>query len=278
MAYETISVTPVTPNIGGLVEGIDLTKPLEAPVVQDIRDALMDRQVLFFRDQTLTHDTQKALGAHFGRLHVSVGGDGTNSKQLGGDHPEVRALHFDENSTSISGNEMWHTDQSCMETPPMGTILYIHTVPPDGGGDTMFASMYAAYEALSDNMKRYLEGVNAVHDGAQAFAQTASNKLPVSEHPIIAKHPVTGRRLLYINPVFTTRICGVSADESDAILSYLVHHCEHPNFQVRFHWSPHSIAFWDNRCTHHRALWDYYPNVRSGFRIQIEGTDKVLAG
>jgi taurine dioxygenase len=205
-------------------------------------------------------------------------GDGTNSKQLGGDHPEVRALHFDENSTSISGNEMWHTDQSCMETPPMGTILYIHTVPPDGGGDTMFASMYAAYAALSDNMKRYLEGVNAVHDGAQAFAQTASNKLPVSEHPIIAKHPVTGRRLLYINPVFTTRICGVSADESDAILSYLIHHCEHPNFQVRFHWSPHSIAFWDNRCTHHRALWDYYPNVRSGFRIQIEGADKVLAG
>jgi len=277
MAYRTISVTPVTPTIGGLVSNIDLTKALDAATVQDLHNALMKHQVLFFRDQKLTHETQKALGEHFGRLHVSVGGDGTNSKQLS-DYPEVRALHFDENSTSVSGNEMWHTDQSCMETPPMGTILYIHTVPPDGGGDTMFASMYAAYEALSDNMKRYLEGVTALHDGAGAFARTANNNLPVTEQPIVARHPVTGRRLIYVNPIFTTRICNVSKDESDAILGYLFRHCEHPNFQVRFNWRPHSIAFWDNRCTHHRALWDYYPNTRSGFRIQIEGKDRVIAG
>ena len=184
----------------------------------------------------------------------------------------------DEDPKIRNGAALWHTDQSCMETPPMGTILYIHTVPPDGGGDTMFASMYAAYDALSENMKRYLEGVTALHDGAGAFAQTANNKLPVTEQPVIAKHPVTGRKLLYVNPIFTTRICGVSKDESDAILSYLFHHCEHPNFQVRFNWSPHSIAFWDNRCTHHRALWDYYPNTRSGFRIQIQGTDRVMPG
>jgi len=277
MAYRTISVTPVTPTIGGLVSNIDLTKALDAATVQDLHNALMKHQVLFFRDQKLTHETQKALGEHFGRLHVSVGGDGTNSKQLS-DYPEVRALHFDENSTSVSGNEMWHTDQSCMETPPMGTILYIHTVPPDGGGDTMFASMYAAYDALSDNMKRYVEGVTALHDGAGAFARTATNNLPVTEQPVVARHPVTGRKLIYVNPIFTTRICNVSKDESDAILSYLFRHCEHSNFQVRFNWRPHSIAFWDNRCTHHRALWDYYPNTRSGFRIQIEGKDRVIAG
>jgi taurine dioxygenase len=123
MAYDTISVTPVTPNIGGLVEGIDLTQPLGEATVKDLHDALMDRLVLFFRDQELTHETQKALGAHFGTLHVSVGGDGTNSKQLS-DHPEVRALHFDENSTAISGNEIWHTDQSCMETPPITFTRY----------------------------------------------------------------------------------------------------------------------------------------------------------
>ncbi len=122
MAYETISVTPVSPNIGGLVGGIDLTAPLGERVVEDLHDALMEHQVLFFRDQKLTHETQKALGAHFGKLHVSVGGDGTNSKQLS-DHPEVRALHFDENSNSVSGNEMWHTDQSCLETPLLGSIL-----------------------------------------------------------------------------------------------------------------------------------------------------------
>ena len=277
MAYETISVTPVTPHIGGLISGIDLTEPLSNQTVQDLYDALMEHQALFFRDQKLTHETQMALGAHFGKLHISVGGDGTNSKQLS-DHPEVRALHFDENSKSVSGNEMWHTDQSCLETPPMGTILYQHTLPPNGGGDTMFASMYAAYDGLSPNMKRYLEGMTALHDGAGAFARTATNDLPITEQPVVAKHPVTGRQLIYVNPTFTTRLCGVSRDESDAVLSYLYQHCNHPNFQVRFRWKPHSVAFWDNRCTHHRALWDYYPNVRSGFRIQIEGTDPVIPG
>jgi len=277
MEYETIRVRRVTPHIGGLVEGIDLTQPLEARQVEELRAALMEHLVLFFRDQKLTHEAQKALGAHFGRLHVSVGGDGTNSKQLA-DHPEVRALHFTKDSTSVSGNETWHTDQSCMETPPMGTILYIHTVPPDGGGDTMFASMYAAYDALSEPMKRYLEGMTALHDGAGAFARTATNNLPVAEQPVIARHPVTGRRLLYVNPIFTTRLCGVSQEESDAVLGFLFRHCEHPNFQVRFNWQPHSVAFWDNRCTHHRALWDYYPHTRSGFRIQIEGTDRVIPG
>ena len=277
MAYNTIRVTPVTPNIGGLVEGIDLTRPLDAPVVEDLHDALMEHQVLFFRDQELTHETQKALGEHFGTLHISVGGDATNSKQLQ-DFPEVRALHFDANSRSVSGNEMWHTDQSCMETPPMGTILYIHTVPPAGGGDTMFASMYAAYEALSPAMKRYLEGMTALHDGAGAFARTATNDLPITEQPMVARHPVTGRRLLYVNPTFTTRICGVPREESDSVLGYLYRHCEHPNFQVRFRWTPHSIAFWDNRCTHHYAIWDYHPHVRSGYRIQIKGEDRVTPG
>ena len=277
MAYKTISVTAVTPNIGGLVENIDLTKPLNEGVVKDLHKALLDRQVLFFRNQDLTHEMQKALGTHFGTLHMSIGADATNSKQLS-DHPEVRALHFDANSTSISGNEMWHTDQSCMEAPPMGSILYIHTVPPDGGGDTMFASMYAAYDALSDKMKTYLEGMTALHDGAAAFAQTANNQLPVTEQPVIAKHPETGRKLIYVNPIFTTRLCNVDKDESTAILSYLFQHCEHPYFQVRFNWTPHSVAFWDNRCTHHRALWDYYPNTRSGFRIQIKGSDRVSPG
>ena len=277
MAYETISVTPMSPSIGGLVGGIDLNRPLGPPVVAELHAALMAHQVLFFRGQKLTHETHKALGEHFGRLHISVGGDGTNSRQLR-EHPEVRALHFDENSRSVSGNEMWHTDQSCLETPPMGSILYIHAVPPAGGGDTVFASMYAAYEALSPPMKRYLEGMTALHDGAGAFARTATNDLPVTEQPVVARHPVTDRKLIYVNPTFTTRLCGVPREESEAVLSFLYRHCAHPNFQVRFRWEPHSVAFWDNRCTHHLALWDYYPNVRSGYRIQIEGTDRVIPG
>lgn len=275
MGHNTITVTSVTPNIGGLVEGIDLTRPLDAPTVEDLHDALMEHQVLFFRDQELTHENQKALGEHFGKLHISVGGDGTNSKQLQ-EYPEVRSLHFDGSSKSVSGNETWHTDQSCMETPPMGTVLYIHTVPPAGGGDTMFASMYAAYDALSPAMKRYLEGMTAVHDGAGAFSRTATNQLPVTEQPMVAKHPVTGRKLLYVNAGFTSHICGISKTESDAILGFLYRHCEHPNFHVRFRWEPHSVAFWDNRCTHHFAIWDYHPNTRSGYRIQIKGEDRVI--
>jgi alpha-ketoglutarate-dependent taurine dioxygenase len=275
MAYETITATPVSPVVGAVVGDIDLTKPLTNRQVQDLHEALIEYQVLFFRNQKVDFESLKALGRHFGKLHISVGGDGTNSKQLKSD-PEVRALHFDQNSEQVSG-ERWHTDQSCAAIPPMGSVLYLHTTPPKGGGDTMFASMTAAYDGLSPRMKVYLEGLTAVHDGARAFARTATNNLPVTVQPIIAKHPVSGRKLLYVNRAFTSRICELSEDESEGILNIIFRHCEHVDFQYRFRWEPHSIAFWDNRATHHRAIWDYYPNVRSGYRIQIEGTGPVLA-
>ncbi len=275
MTYETINVTPVTPLIGGLVSNIDLTKPLGNSQVQDLNNAILEYQVLFFRNQKMTPETFKAFGEAFGKLHVSVGGDGTNSKAMK-ELPEIRTLHFDENSKSISGNEQWHTDQSCMVKPPMGTALYIHTVPPAGGGATLFASMYAAYDDLSPRMKVYLEGMTALHDGAEAFTRTSNNDLPITEQPVIAKHPVTGRKLIYVNPLFTTRMCGVSKEEGNAILTYLYQHCAYPKYSVRFHWEPHSIALWDDRCTHHLAVWDYYPHTRSGMRLQIVGEDPVI--
>jgi len=268
MQYESISVTPVSPNIGAEGSNIDLTKPINNRQVEELHGALADHLVLFFRDQKLDHESQKALGRHFGKLHISVGGDGTNSKALAGD-PEVRALHFDENSERVSG-ETWHTDQSCAKVPPMGSILYLHTVPPKGGGDTMFASMYAAYDALSDRMKAYLTGLTAVHDGTRAFEKTANNNPPISTHPLITKHPVSGRKLIFFTGLIVTKINGLPPDESDAIIAYLSKHCEHPDFQYRFRWKPHSVAFWDNRCAHHRAIWDYWPHTRSGFRIQIQ--------
>jgi taurine dioxygenase len=282
MACETISVTPMTPHIGGLVGGIDLTQPLSPETVRDLHDALMEYQVLFFRDQRLTHETQKALGEHFGRLHISVGGDGTNSKQLS-DHPEVRALHFDETSTSVSGNEMWHTDQSCMVTPPMGSVLYMTTVPPDGGGDTMFASMYAAYDALSEPMKRFLDGMTAMHDGAPYYRSVnvrigrddKGRDYPHAEHPIVRTHPVSGRKALFVNSMFTTHIVGLPKKESDAILDFLFDHIAQPRFQCRFRWQKNSMAFWDNRCVQHQAIWDYWPQTRSGYRVTIKGERPV---
>lgn len=161
---------------------------------------------------------------------------------------------------------------SCDGEPPLGSILYLHTVP-EVGGDTMFASMYAAYDALSDKMKQHLEGLTAIHDAANSLAGVvpADTILPRSSHPVIRTHPVTKRKTIYVNEVFTTRIEGVSKAESRALLQFLAQHVQEPEFQCRFRWQPHSIAFWDNRSVQHQAVYDYHPNVRSGFRTQIVG-------
>lgn len=270
IASESILVTPASPHIGAEITGIDLTKPLEEHEVGAIREALHEHLVVFFRNQPISNEAQKALGRHFGELHRSVGGNVTHSRALEGD-PVVRKFHFDANSTAVSG-ETWHTDQSCAAIPPMGSILYLHTVPPKGGGDTMFASMYAAYDALSDRMKSYLHGLTATHDGSRVFERTADNIPPISVHPLIAKHPETGRTLIYFTGAVVTKINELPELESNALVEFLTQHCAHPNFQVRFRWEPHSVAFWDNRCAHHRAIWDYYPHTRSGFRVQIQGT------
>lgn len=270
MKYQSINVTPLTPSIGAEIGNIDLTKPLSNAEVADLHQAFAAHSVIFFRDQKISHEDHKRFVRYFGEAHIHVG-PSTESKALEG-QPEVRALHFDQNSEKISG-ERWHTDQSCAAIPPLGSVLYLHTVPPDGGGPTLFASMYAAYDALSDRMKAYLEGMTATHDGSRAFGKNA----PVNVHPVVPTHPVTGKKLLYVNSGQTARLDGVPEDESNAILAFLYQHCANPEWQIRFHWRAHSIAFWDNRCTQHRAIWDYYPNVRSGFRIQIKGTAAPIA-
>ena len=159
----------------------------------------------------------------------------------------------------------------------MGSILYIKQTPPKGG-DTLFASMYAAYEALSDRMKAYLDGMTAIHDGEDAYRGTYANLgvqdrpvYPRAEQPVVRTHPVTGKKALYVNRGFTKRLLGVPRDESAAILSYLYDHAENPLFQCRFRWQPNSVAFWDNRCVQHRAMWDYWPHTRSGFRVTVAG-------
>ena len=230
MQYESITVEPASPNVGAEIGNIDLTQPLSNRQVQDLHQALTDHLVLFFRDQKINHAQQKALGRHFGKLHISVGGDGTNSKALAED-PEVRALHFDANSESVSG-ETWHTDQSCAAIPPMGSILYLHTVPPKGGGDTMFASMYAAYDALSDRMKQYLTGLTAVHDGTRVFKQTANNKVRHLDASAHREAPSDGPQAHLLHGRARNQINGVPPDESAAIVAFLTQHCAHPDFHM----------------------------------------------
>jgi len=267
MGYEVLDVRPMTKRIGAEIFGVDLAAPaLGNQVLSELHDALMEHQVIFFRDQELDHESHKRLGRAFGPLAIHSGVAGIP------DHPEIVAIHADENSKFVAGED-WHSDLSCNEEPPMGSILYMHTVPEDGG-DTLFSSMYAAYDALSPAMKTFLEPLTAVHDGNhvyQALFPDPSKSYPCNSHPVIRTHPVTGRKALFVNGSYTTRINELGKKESNAVLGFLFDHVKNPNFQVRFRWRKNSVAFWDNRCTQHFAVWDYFPETRSGFRVTVAG-------
>jgi taurine dioxygenase len=269
MAYQTIEVTKLTPHIGAEIGGVDLSRPLGNQQFQEVHDALMENLVIFFRDQRLTHEQHKAFGQRFGTLAIHPASDNTPEG-----HPEIVTMHADENSTIIVGDE-WHSDVSCAEAPPMGSVLYMTKTPPSGG-DTLFASMYAAYDRLSDPMKKFVEGLTATHDGYASYHGRFGHRVPEggfprTEHPVVRTHPVTGRKALFVNREFTKRINGLGKLESDALLDMLWRHAETPEFHCRFHWQPNSVAFWDNRCAQHHALWDYYPHTRHGHRVMIEG-------
>jgi len=270
-AYETIQVDPVTPRIGAVVSGVDLGRPMGNQQFQEIHDALMRHEVIFFRDQEITLDQHKDFGRKFGELDVHPGSPGPEG------HPEILIIHADEKSKFVAGGS-WHSDVSCLEEPPMGSILHLHTVP-SCGGDTLFASAGAAYDALSEPMKAFLEPMTAVHSGEHVYrgrykhqgVEDAEKVYPKAEHPIVRRHPVTGRKSLFVNQTFTTRIPQLARKESDALLKFLTDHIVQPQFQVRFKWDRNSIAFWDNRAVQHHAMWDYYPEVRSGFRVTVKG-------
>ena len=272
MSYDTIAVSPLSPLIGAEIKGVDLSQPLGNQAFQEIHDALLEHQVIFFRDQEMTLEEHKAFGRRFGELHIHPAAPAPDG------HTEILTIHADENSKRVAG-QRWHTDVSCDVEPPMGSILHLHQVPSPGG-DTMFASMYAAYESLSDEMKTFLSGLKAwhssehVHKGRYGHVgklRDGEDTYPTALQPIVRTHPVTGRKALYVNCAFTTHIEGLKKNESDAILSMLYDHIDTPEFHCRFDWRDNSVAFWDNRCTQHRALWDYYPQVRHGFRVTVKG-------
>ncbi len=266
----SITVEPLTPTIGALVHDVSLAD-IDDVTWKDVEDAFARHLVLFFRGQAMTAAQQIAVGRRLGPLHVHPA-----APSLPG-HPEVMIIHADDRSKAVAGNG-WHTDVSCDERPPMATILRMETVPPSGG-DTLFASMYAAYDALSDRMKAFLADLTAVHESTHVYAgrygtneeDSRDGAFPEAEHPVVRTHPVTGRKALYVNRAFTTRIRGLSRGESRAVLDFLFAHQENPEYQCRFQWQPDSVAMWDNRCVQHFAVWDYYPNVRHGYRVSVEG-------
>jgi taurine dioxygenase len=275
MTYETIRVEPVTPSLGAEIHDIDLTGPPSNRQIDELHDALATYQVLFFRDQRLDYHSAKALGRRFGDLHVHPNTPGPEG------HPEILPIHADAGTKRIPGAQ-WHSDVSCDGQPPLGSILYLHTVPM-AGGDTVFASQHAAYDALSPGLKAYLHGLTAFHDGGPYYRRSNA-KLDIAEtgkiypsanHPVVRTHPVTGRKALYVNRLFTIRINELPEAEGRAILEFLFEHSTRAEFQLRFRWRPHSVAFWDNRAVQHLAIWDYFPQVRSGFRVTIKGDRPV---
>jgi taurine dioxygenase len=275
MGYELITVRPIAPALGAEISGVDLSQPLGNQAFQEIHDALMAHQVIFFRDQDITPEQHVAFGKAFGTLQVHP-----FAPQLDG-YPEILVIENDEARPSKINN--WHTDVTFMAEPPMGSILHGKEIP-EVGGDTMWASMYLAYEALSPTMQRLLDGLVAIHDFTHNFGKRllrqpggpeklkrAQATMPPAEHPVIRTHPVTGRKGIFVNSGFTTEIKGMNPNESRAILEMLYEHCRQPEFTCRFPWRRNSIAFWDNRCTQHYPIADYWPARRRMHRVTVNG-------
>ena len=236
--------------------------------------ALLEHQVIFFRDQELTRDQHKAFGRRFGALHVHPFLQPL--KEEG--HPEFLILESDAQHPFVA--EAWHSDVTFQETPPLGSVLRC-VAAPEFGGDTMWASMYAAYEALSSTMQRLLGDLVAIHDTSRTFSRESyridhiggkrAEQVVSAEHPVIRTHPETGRKALFVNSAFTHSIKGMKPAESDAVLGFLYRHLETPDFTCRFRWRKNSMAMWDNRCTQHRVLADNLAAYRRMERITIMG-------
>jgi taurine dioxygenase len=263
--------------LGALVHSVDLARPLPAAGVDAIRKAVADYGVVFFRDQRLTPEQHLGFARCFGAINVN-----RFFKTVDG-YPEIAEVRKEpDQQRNIGGN--WHTDHSYDLAPAMGSILYAREVP-GSGGDTLFASMYRAYDALSDGLKRTLEGLRALHSSRHVFGTSTyglrgdlqgrvlNPEMAVQDavHPVVVRHPGSGRKALYVNPGFTVRIDGWTDEESRPLLQYLYEHAARPEFSCRFQWGSGSIAFWDNRCTWHYALNDYPEQRRLMHRITIEG-------
>lgn len=274
LEIEDLTIVPMTPAIGAEVEGIDLSRPLDARRVAAVRKALLDWKVLFFRGQDITTDQHLAFARNFGELEVHPFAPHKP------DYPEVLAITHDDKSRGRENT--WHSDVTWRLEPSLGSILRAIEIPPVGG-DTLFADMYAAYDGLKDDVKARIEGAVAVHDFAhfrrgmqkrglsEAEIQAFNDKYPMVEHPVVRTHPETGRKAIYVNAAFTQHIVGLDKADSDALLAHLYAQAAIPEYQCRFRWEKNSIAFWDNRASQHYAASDYFPAVRRMERVTVIG-------
>jgi taurine dioxygenase len=270
LTWDHFDVRPLGATLGAELSGISLADDLPDAAVAELRRALIDHKVLFFRDQPLTAGQHVAFARRFGDLEVHP------FIASNPEHPEL--VRF-EKSTDVGGYQNgWHSDVSWRETPSLGAVLHAVAVPPTGG-DTLFADMAAVYEGLPDDLRTKIDDLVAIHDFTQVFGHTIKadardemrQKYPAVEHPVVRTHPESGRRLLYVNRFFVSAIKGLGVDEGRALVDRLCRYTELPEYQCRFQWEPDSVAFWDNRAVQHYACSDYWPDVRIMERASIVG-------
>ncbi len=274
---QTISIDPMAGALGAEIHGVDLRQDLSNAAFDAIHRAFLDHQVIVFRDQhNLSPERQKAFARRFGTLNIHPYVKGMDG------HPELlEIIKEPDERTNFGGG--WHSDMSFLEEPALGSVLYAVEVPPFGG-DTLFASQTAAYEALSDGMKAMLGGLRAIHSAAreygtegysakdrQSMQTTVVDAAPEYEHPVVRTHPETGRKGLYVNPAFTLRFAGMTKRESRPLLDFLFNHSREERFTCRLRWREGSVAFWDNRCCWHYALNDYHGHRRHMRRATVNG-------
>jgi taurine dioxygenase len=277
MSYERIRVEPISGSLGAEISGIDLREPVDDEAYAEIKRALLEYLVIFFRDQDITPEQQIAFGRRFGELHLHP-----FIPNLPG-YPEIIRLNPKSGAVdTLRLSNAWHEDLSYTYDPPLAAILRC-VVCPDRGGDTLWVNLYKAYETLSDRMKQIVEGLSAYHDvtktyrrqdlqregGAEQYWKTFQ-KTPPALHPVVGTHPETGRKLLYVSELTTTHIDGLEPSESDAILNMLFRHLDWKEMQCRFYWRKNSVAMWDNRCTAHYAVRDYTQR-REMHRVTVLG-------
>ena len=280
--YTQITVTPLSSAIGAEIGNVDISKDLSSTVITEIRSALLEHLVIFFRDQDLSNpERHKMFTKNFGDLFIHP------NFNLGQNNPEMVYLTREPGDTAAAG-EKWHADTTMMKNPPMGAILFALEVP-DWGGDTLFANQYMAFENLSPGMKKLLMNLKAVHNDSRVAGPAVSLNskratkvredddwtLTENSHPVIRTHPETLKKCLFVNSIYVHHFEGMSVEESQDLLEFLYTESTRPEYSCRFRWKNNSVAFWDNRCVQHLAIHDNNTATRRMQRTQIIG-DAVI--
>ncbi|MEZ5239179.1 MAG: TauD/TfdA family dioxygenase [Microthrixaceae bacterium] len=272
--WTRFSLEPLTPLIGAVVSGVQLSEPLDPELFGELNRALLEWKVLFFRDQELSGQQQSAFAANWGPLETHPFYGAVTGTEV--DAPEVVRL---EKGAKVGGFEnVWHSDVSWRAEPSLGSVLRAVELP-DLGGDTLWADMGAAYDRLPAELREQVDDMSAVHDWYTNFGlamdpgerEALREDFPAVEHPVVRTHPETGRRTLYVNRAFTQHLVGVDPDEGAQLLEHLYLQATFPEYQCRWRWRAGDVAFWDNRATQHYATSDYYPQRRVMERITICG-------